>query len=219
MVLSAPTWSRSWRVWRRRPYEVLAQAGRQAAEAGADHRKSTPDPAEFSAKTDIDGLPKLWCATDLKPAAQPSWLTKDRILRTRRHPPCRRRRDWQEPAVARAHYAVHHRGHPFRHKAGDLTGVSTDHLREVRIVGGLLSDDTRWGKSELATVPAGVPEEGRQGLAHAHRPHRPSGSTCSTRAFQLCGKSREFDSVVVRTPPGISSTVRLISLWRANMSI
>ena len=89
MVLSAPTRSRRWRVWRRRSYEVLAQAGRQAAEADADHRKSTPDPAEFSAKTDIDGLPKLWCATDLKPAAQPSWLTKDRIPRTRRHPPGR----------------------------------------------------------------------------------------------------------------------------------
>ena len=106
MVLSAPTWSRSWLVWRRRPYEVLAQAGRQAAEAGADHRKSTPDPAEFSAKTDIDGLPKLWCATDLKPAAQPSWLTKDRIPRTRRHPPSRRRRDRQEPAVGRVVAAV-----------------------------------------------------------------------------------------------------------------
>jgi hypothetical protein len=52
-------------------------------------------------------------------------------------------RSWRVWRRRPAHHAVHHRGHPFRHKAGDLTGVSTDHLREVRIVGGLLSDDTR----------------------------------------------------------------------------
>ena len=143
MVLSAPTWSRSWRVWRRRPYEVLAQAGRQAAEAGADHRKSTPDPAEFSAKTDIDGLPKLWCATDLKLAAQPSWLTKDRIPRTRRHPPGRRRRDRQEPAVGVGGRRCPHRKGRCHHRKGvarvrhsgpqALTG---DHRRHRRRLAG-----------------------------------------------------------------------------------
>ena len=142
MVLSAPTWSRSWRVWRRRPYEVLAQAGRQAAEAGADHRKSTPDPAEFSAKTDIDGLPKLWCVTDLKPAAQPSWLTKDRFPRTRRHPPGRRRRDRQEPAVGVGGRRCHYR-RPFG------TG------------GRLLWTPIRWplsgGAQPMPSITAGIP--------------------------------------------------------------
>ena len=122
--------------------------------------------------------------------------------------------------AAGAHYAVHHRGHPFRHKAGDLTGVSTDHLREVRIVGGLLSDDTRWGKSELATVPARVPEEGSAGSGSCTSAPSPKWEyMLGTCVFNCAARSGEFDSVVVGTPPGISSTVRLISLWRANMSI
>ena len=40
-----------------------------------------------------------------------------------------------------------------------------------------------------------------------------------TWALSCAASSGESDCVVVRTPPGISSTTRLISLCRLNMSM
>jgi hypothetical protein len=98
---------------------------------------------------------------------------------------------WSHHAAV-THHARHHRGHPVHHKASDLTGVSTDHLREVRIIRGLLNDDTRWGNGELATVAARIPEEGRQGLAHTHNfgSITQVGVHARHMRFQLCRKVR-----------------------------
>jgi hypothetical protein len=118
-----------------------------------------------------------------------------------------------------AHHPLHHRGHTFDDEPGDFTGMRTDGIRQVRIARRLLCDNPLSGEGELAVKS--VERRNSVGRLELMQVTSVPRSTCEyiddTCACSSATRSGESDSVVVRTPPGMSSTLRLSSVCRMNM--
>lgn len=102
-----------------------------------------------------------------------------------------------------------------------VTGVSTEGVGQGGLSEFLSAMTPGRRKGQLTAVAASVAEERRAGSGSCTSPHGldPYASTSATCGCRCAARSGEADWVVVRLPPGISSTLRGISVYRLNMSI